>query len=97
MNDKVEGLCAPTAVTVQRKVKGYIFKSLDKKQPYFKGFEMGSSSFREDAYVYIMEEIKVHMRDNPNWAHKNDGKWIVVYEDAPLLLPWQQPPVFIHE
>lgn len=75
MNDKVEGLCAPTAPAVQRKVKGYIFST--DVAGYYSDYGEGQVT-KAHAYMYSMAEIKQYFTST--WGHKDYGKWIIVYE-----------------
>jgi hypothetical protein len=72
------GLCAPTTVTVQRKVKGYICKSILNGLYYLEP-KKGQVYMKEHAHVYSCEEAKQAAIDNPGWGGKAEGKWIVVY------------------
>ena len=84
-------------MSLPRAVKGYIFKQYEHWETgqYYRDFMEGMCHSKSVAHVYTMAEIEEHWCDG--WADKEQGKWIVVYEDAPLLLLWQQPPAFIHE
>lgn len=81
-SNRVEGLCAPTVPSVQRKVKGAIFKSNSGilEERYYLGRWCGGTSEKSIAHVYTCADIRKFQIQNPRWASKEDGKWILVYE-----------------
>lgn len=66
-------------MSLQKKVKGYIFKSKhwDVDGEYYAEFMEGNAD-RAAAHVYTMQEIKDLWTDG--WGGKAEGKWIIVYE-----------------
>ena len=92
MSSHSTGLCAPTTDDwatqvglaepgpIKLKVKGAIFKSLNHNEPYFLAHTCGNTRFKERAHVYRCEEIREIMASHKNWASKEDGKWLLVYE-----------------
>lgn len=84
-------------MSINRKVKGAIFQLHEDlgEGMYYQAMGCGCTPAKEEAHVYSITEAR--KAEAHGHATKSDGKWILVYEDAPLLLPWQQPPVFVHE
>ena len=82
MSSKVQGLCAPTycPALVERKVKGAIFDTGLAYERYFLAYASGGINDKSLAHVYSCEEIRLIQANSPNWASKEDGKWLIVYE-----------------
>ena len=61
------------------KVKGAIFKA-HTDGCYYRSYLEGSTANKAHAYVYTCEEIIKHQAQLDAWAAKEDGKWVIVYE-----------------
>lgn len=62
-------------------IKGAIFKMQGVQAPYyFLGFQCGTTRHKDEAYVFNCGEIRRLKAKHWNWALKNEGKWILVYE-----------------
>ena len=79
MSSSSTGLCAPTTVAVQRKVKGYVFYDTSLRLYYLKPHK-GYVYAKECAHVYSCKEARAEAALVPGWGGKEEGKWIVVYE-----------------
>ncbi len=86
-------------MSLPKKCIGFVFKMHEPTDEgsYFLSIGNGHCHFKADAYVYTSDELIDHVTSDLGWGCKKYGKWIAVYEDVATLLPYQQPPVFLHE